>query len=370
MPIQYRNTTADINLEALRHNVKQALSLLPDHSSLVAVIKANAYGHGATMVSRTLRTCGVRSLAVATVEEAITLREQGIRDDIMVLGGLFNGSYSVFKEYSLKPVLHSMSDFERLYSEIKDKDGRLSVHLKFDTGMGRLGFLAQDVPAIIKKIRYFSGMPIESILTHLALADGSDLSQTLKQKEAIQSVSQAFKDLGLPVVTHFANSAALCDKLVDEKQWARPGIMLYGAYPALRFKETVNLKPVMTFKSTLIDVKHVPKGQGISYGHTFVTERDSLIGVVAVGYADGYSRALSNKGVVSIKDQLVPVVGRICMDLTLVDLTLASNIQIGDDVELWGNTISVDDVAEKAGTIAYEMLCGVSARVPRVYQNV
>ncbi|EKD41492.1 MAG: hypothetical protein ACD_73C00695G0003 [uncultured bacterium] len=370
MAIQYRPTIAEIDLNALRHNVAVVRSLIPDQSQIVGIIKADAYGHGAVMVARTLNSCGIKKMAVATVEEGSTLREQGLRSEIMVLGGLFGLNSSLFREYSLNPVLHNNEDFKAVIAQLKDRDQNLKVHIKFDTGMGRLGFNKSELPEMIKKVRYSNGLQVESVMTHLANADGCNPQQSEQQIRDLDEIFSAFREAGVKVEKHFANSAAISDGFVSVPQWVRPGIMLYGSYPADRFKNKIDLKPVMRFKTRLLDVKSMPQGQGISYGHTFVTKRDSLIGVLPVGYADGYSRHLTNKGFVFLKGMKVPVVGRVCMDLTLIDVTDVVDVKIGDEVELWGENISVDEVAMQAQTISYELLCGVSKRVPRVYLNL
>ncbi len=369
--IHYRPTIAEIDLSALRHNINEIKKkLLPD-MSLLPVIKANAYGHGAVMFARVLEGMGIKSVAVATVEEGIELRNAGVRCEIVVLGGILSKTLAPYAEYRLRPVIHNMDDLQNALDFFKQSSREHSVHLKIDTGMGRLGFLPSDIEAVADKLKYVTDMKVGSIMTHLAKADDDD-DATKKQIELFDSIKKALESRGLSIpVAHVANSAALIDQQFDSTTMARPGIMLYGAYPNQRHKEKISLKPVMKFKTAVLTIKRFPIGSPLGYGGTFVTNRETVVAILPVGYADGYRRDLSNKASVLIQEKRVPVLGRISMDLTLVDVTDVPEAKVGDEVVLIGSqgseSISAEDLAGLSGTISYEIFCGISSRVPRVY---
>lgn len=375
MSIHYRPTVAEIDLKAFRANVAALQKKLPSPFDLMAVIKANAYGHGAVMCARTLKGLGVTKLAVATVEEGIELRDAGIRSDIYVLGGCLTPSLRELLDYQLKPVLHFTEEFLRFGAFLKENDRQHPVQVKFDTGMGRLGFLPSQTEEVAAMMRKYSQLQVEGILTHLARADEEESAPTEKQFEIFNRLRAEMISKGAKVpFYHIANSAALIEGKVDSFAMGRPGLMLYGAYPHPRLKDKIELQPVLTLKTAVLNIKSYLEGTPISYGGTFVTKRPSRLAVLPVGYADGYPRLLSNKGEVLIGGRRAPIVGRVCMDLTMVDVTDIPEAKPGDEVILIGSQgpekITAEDVAAWAQTIAYEILCGISARVPRVYQGM
>ncbi len=372
--IQYRQTSVVIDLNAIRHNARETLSKTNPHQMhLMAIVKADAYGHGASVIAKTLQGAGVQHLAVATIEEGIQLREAGIKASITVLGGLFGDSGKIFSEYRLFPVIHQMPDLIRLGNYLKQIDRPLTVHIKIDTGMGRLGFLPTETTAAIDFLRGHSQIKVEGVMTHLARADEPDPKPTEEQFFLFQHLTGHFSPMGIKVF-HIANSAAIIEGRLNGFQLARPGIMLYGAYPHPRHRELINLKPAMTFRTKILGIKKYPIGACLSYGGTFVTQRESLIATLPVGYADGYPRLVSNRGYVLVRGQKAPVVGRVCMDLTLVDVTDIIDATLEDDVLLFGQSgdhyLPVEEVATWAETISYEILCGISKRVPRIYEGM
>lgn len=368
MEVKHRSTYALIHLGNLRHNFSLARSLSPK-AKTVGVVKANAYGHGAIPVSQALIEAGCENLGVATIEEGIFLREAGIKNPILVFDGMLTGYPEVFVEHKLTPVLHCENDFEIL----KTIKAPLKVHLKFDTGMGRLGFFLNEVSKVLELVSQNSFLQIEGVMSHLARADEKDPTPTQRQYGLFKKIRGEFEKLGLNPISHLANSAALLDGLAKaETGWVRPGIMLYGALPHTRHLAS-SLKPVMTLITRLLVVRDCPKGTSLSYGATYVTSKHSRIGVLPIGYADGYPRLLSNKGHVFIHGKKAPIVGRICMDLTLVDVTDIPKAKVSDEVLLLGEkngvSLKVEEVAKWAQTISYEILCGIAPRVPRIYEE-
>lgn len=364
-PKSFRPTLARIDLKALAHNASLAQRLVGPEVKLLAVVKANAYGHGAIPVSQALVQAGVDFLGVATPEEGLELRGAGIKIPILLLGGAFAASGEELREHFLTPVVYHKTHLSHL---TKNLSGELPCHLKVDTGMSRLGIFPQELPDMLKLFQSYPLLKLTGILTHLAKADETFSDGTAAQFLLFEQVEETVKNWASKVpVFHIANSAAILGKKVKAGQWARPGIMLYGANPHPRLEAGRDLKPVMNFETKIVSLKEVAAGTAVSYGGDWVAERPSRIAVLPVGYADGYLRSLSNRGMVLVKGKRAPVVGRVCMDLTMIDVTDIPEVGLGDPVCLWGSGLPVEEVAEWAGTISYELLCGVSKRVPRVY---
>jgi alanine racemase len=367
----FRPTICEIDLSALRHNFRE-LKKRAGNREILTVVKANAYGHGAVAVSRALEAEGVSFLGVATVEEGIELRRSGITIPILCFGGALGAQASDLLEYELTPVVFNEEGIKNLAHDLRSENQHLGIHLKVDTGMGRLGVFPHQLENILALIRDYFNLRLEGVMTHLARAEepegGPTLAQFGKFREIETNVLQSYSS-SVPVF-HIANSAALIEEKLDGFNLARPGIALYGAYPHPRFQKLIDLKPVMTWKTQIISLKEFPKGAPISYGATYKTKRPSKIAVIPVGYADGYSRLFSNKGEVLVKERRVPVVGRVCMDLTMIDVTDLPSVALGDEVVLLGRQgeteIRAEELADKIGTISYEIFCAVSARVPRI----
>jgi len=362
----FRPTRARIDLRALRDNFLLAKNLAGPGIFMIGVVKANAYGHGSVEVSRVLVEAGVETLAVATPEEGIELREAGIQKKILVLGGPFQASGESLRNFSLVPVLYRLDQVSALASGLQ---APLEVQVKIDTGMTRLGIFPQELKAMAKEILRHPQLQWTGILTHLAQADTTFEGPTEEQFQRFTASEEILlKEAPGVQIFHIANSAAILGKKLGPCTWARPGILLYGANPHPRLSAGQNLKPVMSFETEIISLKRVPQGTAVSYGGTWVAPRDSRIAVLAVGYADGYLRSLSNRGQVLIRGKRAPVAGRVCMDLTMVDVTEIPEAETGDKVLLWGPGLPAEEVATWAETISYELFCAVSKRVPRVFE--
>jgi len=361
----FRPTVARIDLAALRHNFELVRRLSGAAVPMIGVVKANAYGHGALPVAQTLESVGVSALGVATPEEGILLREGGLRSPILVFGGPFAADAAILQRYSLIPVLYNLEQIRALQAPAPSP---LPVYLKVDTGMTRLGIFPEKLSLILKELQAVPQLKLEGIMSHLAQADLTFEGPTAAQFQKFREIELRLRTEAPEVkVFHLANSAAILGGRVAPGNWARPGIMLYGSNPNPRFATGKELKPVMHFQTAIVSLKEVPVGTAVSYGGTWVARRPSRIAVLPVGYADGYSRHLSNAGEVLLHGKRLPVAGRVCMDLTMIDVTDFPQARLGDPVTLWGPGLPAEEVAERAGTISYELFCAVSPRVPRVY---
>ena len=375
MPLIRRPTQATISLDALEHNVNQIQKSIGNPRKMLAVVKANAYGHGAVRIAQALAGLGVDFLGVATCEEAIELRQASITIPILVLGGFFPGQGIYAHQFDLTPVVYTLETAQELSQLAATSKRTIPIHLKIDTGMGRLGILPSETPLFIEKLSSLKNIKIEGVLSHLAdtnQENHSGLEFTRRQVEIFNQQIETLSQMGIdPLYRHLANSAASIDELPDSFNLVRPGIMLYGSYPAKRFQQKIDLKPVMNLSTKIISLKKVPQGTSISYGRTFTCKRESLIATLPIGYADGYSRALSNRGEVLIRERKAPVVGVVCMDLVMIDVTDIPGVGLGDEAILMGSqgseVITAEDIAEKMSTISYEFLCGIGPRIPRVY---
>jgi alanine racemase len=369
-----RPTVAEIDLASLRANYA-ALSAYTNGAKIMAVVKADAYGHGATAVARALCGEGCAHFGVATVEEARELRSAGVRERIYLLGGFFADQAEQIVALDITPSLFDLSVIEPLDRAAERARRRnFAVHLKLDTGATRLGIVPAQLEAAIEMLRRTQSLRVEGAFTLLANAGDPSSPITDRQLHAFNEAIARLRAAGFELpVNHVANSAALVLRPDAHYHLMRPGLALYGLPPVHAMRDKIDLRPVMTFKTRVMQVKRVAAGSGVSYGHTFVTPRESTIGVLAVGYADGYRRGLQHGGEVLIRGRRAPVVGAVCMDLTMVDVTDIPDVKMGDEAILWGGAgeaiISVNDVARLAQTISYEMLCTVGRRVPRIYRN-
>jgi alanine racemase len=369
-----RPTFAEINLGALRANYR-ALNAYTNGASIMAVIKADAYGHGAVEVARALRREGCAQFGVATVEEARELRVAGVSERIYLLAGYFADQAPEIVALDLVPPIFDLSLIEAL-DGAASAAGRVgfSVQLEIDTGATRLGILPADLAEAVERLRHAPSLKVEGASTLLANAGDPASPITDRQLAVFRDAIATFRDAGFDLpIRHVANSAAMVLRADAHFTLMRPGLAMYGLPPVPAVRDQVELHPVMTLKTRVLQIKRVAAGSGVSYGHTFVAPRESVIGVLAVGYADGYRRGLQHGGEVMIRGRRAPIVGAVCMDLTMVDLTEVPGAEVGDEVILWGGTgeamISVNDVARLAQTISYEMLCTVGRRVPRIYRR-
>lgn len=363
----FRPTRAVVYLDALKHNLKLAQDLAGPGISLMGVVKANAYGHGAVPVAQAMESGGIQAMGVATPREGVQLRQGGVRAPLYVFGGPFAAPGDHLVEHDLVPVLYNENQVDHLSGSLT---WELEVVLKVDTGMTRLGILPEQLPAMLKKIQNAKRLRLSGVMTHLAQADTTFEGPTAKQYAIFTDVERQVRELAPEVkIFHMANSAALLGKKLGPCNWARPGIMLYGASPHPRFEVGKKLKPVMKFLTQVVSLKEIPAGVSVSYGGTWTAPRPSRIAVLPVGYADGYIRHLSDVGEVLTLGRRAPVVGRVCMDLTMIDVTEIPEVGLGTEVTLWGPGLPAEELAERAGTISYELFCGISPRVPLIYEG-
>ena len=368
-----RPTIAEVDLGALEFNYRQIQKRIPEGVKLLAVVKADAYGHGAIPVSLKLEKLGVEYLGVAIPEEGVELRRGGVKAPILVLGGIFGREVDQIFRFRLTPVIFRKDSLKLLSQEAERRRRKVKVHLKVDTGMGRLGVPLSDWPDFLKEVKRFPKIEIEGILSHFSMLDAEkDLTQN--QWGAFQRAVTIAQEMGISCqYLHMASSATLTAFPGYSAKLVRPGIMLYGSYPSPKFQSLIPLKPVMTLKTRIHFLKSVPPGTRISYGGTFKTKRESLIATLPIGYADGYSHHLSNHGEVLIHGKRAPVVGKVCMDFIMVDVTDIPRVSVGDEVILMGRQgreqITAEEIAEKINSISYEVLCLIGKRVPRVYKG-
>jgi alanine racemase len=369
--IRYR-AWVEINQNAIAHNVRQIKSLLSGKTGLMAVVKADGYGHGAVRVAEIALEAGANCLAIATLGEGIELREAGITAPILVLGAINTpDEIKAVQAWNLQPTLCNNQQ-ALVFSETLTAMGQvLPVHIKLDTGMSRLGMNYTQASEFVELIQKLPNLQLKSIYSHLATADDPDPTMMNRQQERFNQAIAKIKSQGIKLpCLHFANSAATLTDQSLHYDLVRIGLALYGLYPASHLKTKVNLKPVLQVKARITQVKTITEGTGVSYGHRFIADRDMAIAVVGIGYADGVPRNLSNQLQVLVRGQLVPQIGSITMDQLMIDVSKIPNLQPGEIVTLIGKDgdleISADDWANQLGTISWEILCGFKHRLPRV----
>jgi alanine racemase len=371
LPASDRPTTAYIDLNALAHNFQEVRSRAQGRKVL-AVVKAQAYGHGAISVSKYLLGLGADTLGVALLEEGRELREAGIDAPILVMGAVVPSQAEALVALRLTPVVFTLAMAQALSGAARALKTQVPVHVKIDTGMGRIGIAPEAAPPFIKELQDLEGIMVQGLMTHFADADLRDKQFASMQMARFETLLKELDARGAAIpLRHAANSAALLDYRQALFTMARPGLMLYGYNPLEGKAMGADLRPVLSLVTHIVFLKKVPAGVPISYGRTFVTSRESLIATVPIGYADGYSRGLSNKGEALVRGVRAPIAGRVCMDMCMLDVTGVPGVCEGDEVVLLGKQgdqrITADELAVKTGTIAYEVLCGISSRVPRVY---
>lgn len=369
LPPSGRPTAAFIDLNALAHNFKQVLGRA-EGRKVLAVVKAQAYGHGAVAVSRELLRLGADMLGAALVEEGRELRDAGIDAPILVMGAVFPAQAEAIAGLRLTPAVFSLPVAHALSVAALKLGTVVRVHVKIDTGMGRLGITPEAGLQFIEELKSLKGIEVQGLMTHFADADLRDKQFSTEQVDRFETLLKRLHARGIEIpLRHVANSAAILDYGRALFTMVRPGLMLYG-YNPLAVK-AIDLRPVLSLVTRIAFLKKVSAGIPISYGRTFITKRESLVATVPIGYADGFSRGLSNRGEAVVRGIRVPVVGRVCMDMCMLDVTDVPGVSEQDEVVLIGRQgserITADDMAERTGTIAYEVLCGISGRVPRVY---
>ncbi len=372
-----RPTWVEISLSKLRGNAERVRKLA-GRRKVMAVVKADAYGHGAVPIAKSLASCGIHWFGVATVEEALELREAGIEQPILLLGGLYMSDPAHLIEYRLTPSVSSTARLDT-YAECARRHAQpIEFHLKLDTGMGRLGLPPDRLTSFLEHYRTLRGLELTGFFTHLASAEDLVASQTDEQSGCFEAALRELCSFGIePEWVHVSNSAALFARRTFPENLVRIGALLYGYCLPLnlpageRLPETPSFEPVLTFKSRVVYLKDVPSGTPLGYGAAFHTRRPSRMATVPVGYADGLSRALSNRGRAIVHDHCARIVGNISMDLTLLDVTDIPGVSVGDEVFLLGKSdhcsITALEIAEQIGTVPYEVLCSIGKRVPRIY---
>lgn len=368
-----RPVWAEINLDNLAHNIRE-IKRVTKAKEIIGVVKADAYGHGALDIAPTLLENGVTRLAVAVLNEAVELRRGGIQCPIMILGYTPPNLIDLLIKYDIEQTVYSYDLAKKISDKAVEENKIAKIHIAFDSGMGRIGFLSEEKDIDeIERISKLPNIKLEGIYSHFSTADEKDKSYTHEQFKKFNSFYNILKEKGIKIsIRHIANSAAIIDMPETHFEAVRPGVILYGYYPSEEVDKTkVYLKPVMSLKTNIVHLKKVPIGEYISYGRKFRTERESIIGTLPVGYADGYTRSLGDNAKVIITGKLIPVVGRICMDQCMVDLTNVPEVNLGDEVILMGEDngvkMTADELSSILGTINYEVLCMISRRVPRVY---
>jgi alanine racemase len=380
--------SAEIHLSAIAHNVRELRRITSPSARFMAVVKANGYGHGAVPVAISALQNGADALGVARIEEGKLLRETGIKAPMLIFGYTDPDLAETLIDYDLTPTVVSLQMAEHLSRRATLRQKPIRVHIKIDTGMGRIGLLpdalgigpCDNAPseALIKEISCIARLPgleIEGIYTHFACADTADRSYTDQQLKLFLEITERLYRSGVHIpLRHAANSGALIGYPETHLDMVRPGISLYGLYPSADVdKSRVSLQPAMTFKARIIQLKTVPRGFKISYGRTYETNKETRIATVSVGYADGLNRLLSSRGQMLVRGVRAPVVGRVCMDLTLIDVGHIPDVRIGDEAVIFGRQngaeLHVDEIAATLGTINYEVVTGISERVPRVYTD-
>lgn len=366
----YLQTWAEINLGNLNHNLKKIRTLISDNVKVLATVKANAYGHGIIKISKFLED-KVDILGVASLNEAMMLKKENIKTDILIMGNTLPDGLKQVIEYNLtSTVTEEESVF--LLDDIAEKEGKVTkVHVKIDTGMGRIGFWHKEAADVIKRINKLKNVKIEGLFTHLSSAE-SDREFSLKQLERFNKVIKQIEDESIDIpFYHAANSMATLHYKESHFNLIRPGLIMYGVYPDIECERTLDVKPLLSLKSKIIYLKEAEPGRSISYGREYVTSKKIKVATIPIGYADGYTYLLTHKARVSIRGNYAPVIGRICMDQIMVDVTNIKDISIGDNVTLIGldgkSKIIAEELAESAGTIPYEILCWISQRVIRCY---
>ena len=375
----YDRAWAEVNLDAILFNIESIKKNISEHTKIIAVIKTDGYGHGAEHIARILENDDkVWGYAVATAEEAFALRDSNIRKPILILGYTFPYSYERLIKDDIRPTVFMLDSAKELSDQAVKSGKKCRIHIKIDTGMTRIGIHPDDDGfELIRQIAALPGLEIEGVFTHFATADEADKTKAYGQmelfKEYVERIQQELK-LDIPM-KHCSNSAGIVEMPEANMDAVRAGIILYGLWPSAVVKadKKIELEPVLSLKSRIVYIKTVPEGQEISYGGTFTTIRDTRVATICLGYGDGYPRSLSNIGHVLVKGQKAPILGRVCMDQFMIDVTdIDADICVGDKVTLIGKSgdemITMEELGELSGRFNYELACDLGKRVPRIYK--
>lgn len=375
-----KRTWAEIDMDALSYNIKSIKSKLAEGEKVMGIVKADAYGHGDGFVARALQEAGFDWFGVSNIEEGMSLRNEGIEKPILILGYTPVDTVNILNEYKITQALIGMDYAKALQAEAKKAGVTIDVHVKLDTGMTRVGFQTDDenfdesLKELIE-VSKMSNIRITGIFTHHAVADayqGDNPKFTEMQFTRFNKMIQALKDAGVDVgIHHCANSATTIAYPEKHLGMCRSGIITYGMLPSGECEGMIDIKPLMTLKTTIGLVKHVKAGSQLSYGRTYTADTDRLIATVPIGYADGYNRSLSNRARMLVNGHFAPVVGRVCMDQLMLDVTGIPSVKMGDEVVVFGHQgdqiLPIEELADMLGTINYELTCVITKRVPRVY---
>ena len=371
-----RPAWAEINLTNLDYNIKRIREKVGPDREIIGVIKADAYGHGSIMCAKVLRENGVKTFAVATLQEAVTLRKAGTKEDIIMLGLTPDLYADVIAEYDITPVVCDSANAKAI-SDAAEKMGKtVSGLIAIDTGMGRIGYLADEIETSIediKRIEALSHFKIKGLFSHMSTADAADKTFSHEQEAKYNAFFQALVKSGINVpVRTLANSASIMELPSVYFEADRPGIILYGCYPSNEVdRNQLSIKPVMSVKANIVHVKNVPENFSVGYGRKYISEKPARIATIALGYADGYPRPYSSQAKVIVNGVVCPIAGNICMDQCMIDVSAVPDVKVGDEVIVMGsdgvNSILADDIAEATGTINYEICCAFGQRLPKVY---
>lgn len=363
---------AEIDLNAITFNVKALQRHVGRAVEIIAVVKANAYGHGAVAVARTAVEAGATRLAVHRAIEGIELRQAGITAPILIMGYTPPDGAELIARWKLTPSLTTSESALALSAQAISLGASIPVHIKVDTGMSRYGLMPSELVDFLQELNNFPGLQIEGLFTHFATADWADTNFTLQQLQVFNDVLRAAQGSGLHIpIVHAANSAATLNLPQAHFNAVRLGIALYGLQPSSEWPSPIEIRPALTLKSRVSRVRQLPAGAGVSYGRTFVTQHPTIAALIPVGYGDGYPRALSNRSSVLIRGRRAPIIGRVCMDQFVVDVSNIPGVQLDDEVVLIGvqgnENIQAEKLAELAGTINYEITTSLLPRIPRLY---
>jgi len=368
-----RPTVAEIDLSAIAFNLAGIKKKVAP-AAIMAVVKADAYGHGAVEVSRLALQQGAEYLGVALTQEGIELRQNGLRCPILVFGGTWPEEAESLVAHDLEATVYDSKGLEALQAAARKHNKLAKIHIKLDTGMGRVGVDWREALPFAEKAAGSEGIELQGLYTHFATSDQMDKSFAYLQLARFQQVIEQLEAKGIRIpIKHTANSGAILDMPESYFDLVRPGVMMYGYYPSKETSESVPLRPAMTFKTRVLNVKAIERGISVSYGRQFIAEKETRIATLPVGYADGYNRLLSNRGEVLIRGRCYPIVGRVCMDLIMANLGDDEDVVVGDEAVLFGRQgnedVTVQSICDLLGTIPYEVTCWVSKRVPRVYRK-
>lgn len=364
-----RNVWAEVDLSAIAHNVQVTRKVLKPGTKICAVVKADAYGHGAVPVATAALAAGVNYLAVSMTQEALELREAGIMAPILILGTMTEEHEKALVDYNITQTVYDLAVAQELSAAALQENKVAKVHLAVDTGMNRIGCRPEEAADLAEAISKLPHVELEGMFSHFASADKMDKSFAESQYRKFMEADRAIKDRGIQIpLVHIDNSAGITEMKHTECDMVRQGITLYGLWPSDDVERCLDLKPALSLKAEVVFVKDVPAGEKIGYGCTYETKAPMKVATIPLGYADGYSRALSNRGYITIRGYKAPVVGRICMDQFMVDVTNVPGVHKGDEAVIFGpGGVSLDQLAKWVGTIPYELMCLLSTRVPRKY---